>query len=187
MSRGLVLLLVLAGALSAWGQTGRRPLAWNYERALVPPVQAFGVVAVDGRGGVQQFQVVPSEPGACDWAPEVTEATFCGTVTCPPGGSITAYWVQAVSATSSSPPSEVVTCYTPPQSPTCACLDPSQAPAGTGLPPATAPVQTSTAKPALSTEVPPRPQQSAEGLNLQAIGPLPTVSQVPSIPESHGT
>lgn len=190
--KALVVLLVLGTALPVWGQTARRPLAWEYERALIPPVKAFGLAAVDSRGGIQQFQVPPSEPGACEWAENATATTFCTTVPCPSAGLVTAYWVQALTANESSPPSNILICWTPPSTSGCPCLDPSSAPPGQGLPPAPPPIVVAppappVPPPPLSTEVPPLPQQGPEGLPLHPLGPVPTLASMPAIPASGGT
>jgi U5 snRNP spliceosome subunit len=181
-----VLALLLTAALPAWGQQ-RRALAWDFPRTSVSAITAFGIATVDGRGGIQQLQVPPSDPGACDWAPEVSEDTFCAALPCPAGGSVTAYWVQALAADASSLPTNVLTCWTLPNSPACPCLDPSQAPPGLPLPPSTPPVLTPPpTMPPLSTDPPPLPQRTAEGLHLLPIGPLPVVASIPAIPASTG-
>lgn len=188
MRTGLALLVLLSVVPPAWGQ--RRQLAWDFVRELTPPTKGFGIAAVGGNGSIQQFQVAPSEPGACDWAGAATEGreTFCTTVACPAAGSITAYWVQEVSDLGMSVPTNILTCWTPPHVPTCPCLDPGQAPPGQGLPPSLPPVmQPPASLPPLSTDPPPLPQRSAEGLHLQPIGPLPVLSSIPTIPPSAGT
>jgi hypothetical protein len=184
----LALLLVLGVVLPAWGQVPRRALGWEYERTFTPPVTGFVLTAVDGRGGVQQFQVALSEPGACDGVGSATDETFCTSVACPASGTITAYWVHAVSPTATSPLSNILTCWTPPNTSACLCLDPSQAPPGQALPPATPPALPAPPSelPPLSTEPPPLPQRSAEGLGLQPIGALPELSTIPQVPPSGG-
>lgn len=188
MRAGLSLLVLLGLVLPAWGQVPRRPLGWEYARSFIPPVTGFVLTAVDGRGGIQQFQVALSEPGACDrGVPLVLDDTFCTTVPCPAGGSITAYWVSAWTPTAISVPSNILTCWTPPHTSACPCLDPGQAPPGQGLPPSTPPVlPPPPQEPPVSPEPPPLPQRGPEGLNLQPIGELPALPLVPPIPASGG-
>ena len=183
MRAGVALVVALGVVLPAWGQVARRGLDWEYDRTLLPPVTGFVLAAVDGRGGVQQFQVAPAQPGACAGASSATDETFCATVACPAGGTITAYWVQAVTPTESSAPSTIVTCWTPPHTPACPCLDPAQAPPGQSLPPALPPALP---PPPVSTAPPPLPQRGPEGLNLLPIGTLPAVPTLPPLPPRGG-
>src|SRR5262245_40814248 len=147
---------------------------WQYPRTYAPAPDAFVLTAVAASGSQQQYRVAPAGVGACTRIPGASADDFCTVLACPPPDSIIAYWVHAVWGQKTSTPSNIATCWFKPDDPTCGCQNPEDRPLPSERPqpPTSTPPLT---MPPLVTTPPPRPQQSAEGLNLLPIGTLPTL------------
>ena len=158
-------------------------LFWAYDPAVQPPPEAFVITVTQGGAADQQFRVAPSPPGACDALPTGPGEQFCTQLACPRPGTVAAFYVEAVWSDQVSPRSEPVTCWFASNPATCHCQDPAPAHPPQASPPAPTPEPTLP----IGAVPPPRPQQTAEGLNLHPIGPLPTLPIIPAIPPSAGT
>jgi len=175
------------------GQTEAASLSllWNYDRTFVPAPQSFVLTVTQAGATPQHFKVAPAGVGACTKLDPASVDAFCTQLACPQPGTVAAFWVEGVWSEQTSAPSNIATCWFKPGDVGCPCHDPTEAtapPPVASPPPPTPPgLPTPRTPPVLSTTVPPLPQHSAVGLNLQPIGPLPPIPSVPAAPSAAAT
>lgn len=152
---------------------------WELDLGGHAPPTSFvlTVTSPSGAGGPPPMTV---PYGTCTTVPNVPRGSHCAPVGCPPVGSYT-FSVQAQYAEGLSGPSNLATCTLTPLT-GCTCI-----PEGMAVPPPPIPVPPVPVLPVLGTTPPPRPQQTAEGLNLLPLGALPPLPTVPPLPQTAAT
>jgi hypothetical protein len=190
LSAAPILVSVLMMALMAMPAYAKQIWAvWDLDLGDHAPPTHFVLTVTSPTGaGVPPPMTIPWK--TCT-QPDMPSTSFCAPIGCPPTGTYV-FVVEAQYDDGLSAPSNTYTCTIPTSSSVCDCTQsnpkpsapspPAPAPPPTiamPAPPAPPPGMTSEPPAGMTTEVPPLPQQSAEGLDLQPVGDYPPAPVTP--------
>jgi hypothetical protein len=159
---------------------------WDFPRAFAPAPDNFILAQTQSGQPEQQARVALSAVGICPGS--ANPDTFCTMLTsCPPPGSIVAYWVYAQWGEAFSKPTNIATCLTKPGEP-CVCHDPGEVipPPGGTSPPVSLPPAPLVPPPVLA-DLPPAQVATVPPQALALASPTVPLFKIPAAPASAGT